>query len=344
MRLPHPRGPLSAAVIDAVREADTGPLASLPPVEGDDVWAADAQLALWVAYELHYRGFDDRAAAGVEWDPGLLAWRRDVEAVFETAVRRLVEPDVAAVRDLPDADSRLTTLIDSIDGPPLSRHLQRRADREQVVDFLRERSLYHLKESDPSAFVLPRLDGRAKVALAELLYDEYGGGRPQRLHSALYAEAIRACGLDPSYGAYVDTVSAATLASNNVMSLFGLHHRLRGASLGHLAAFEATSTDPSRRIAAGVERVGLGGAVADYFHEHVEADAVHEQVVLGDICGALVEDQPALTDDVLLGAAACLVLDGAANADLMRRWGVLDGGPTLVPAPRCAGEDREQVA
>ena len=54
----------------------------------------------------------------------------------------------------------------------------------------RVRSVYHLKEADPSAWVLPRLTGPAKAALAELLYDEYGGGRAERLHAGLFARGM----------------------------------------------------------------------------------------------------------------------------------------------------------
>ena len=39
----------------------------------------DLQLALWVMYELHYRGFDG-VADGWEWDPDLLRLRRDLAA------------------------------------------------------------------------------------------------------------------------------------------------------------------------------------------------------------------------------------------------------------------------
>jgi pyrroloquinoline quinone (PQQ) biosynthesis protein C len=202
----------------------------------------------------------------------------------------------------------------------VARHLQREATREEVVDFLRQRSLYHLKESDPHAFVVPRLDGRAKVALAELQYDEYGAGRPDRLHAQLFADALEACGLDSTYGAYVDEVPGHTLAVNNVMSLLALQRRLRGAALGHLAAFEATSSVPCRRIAAGIERVGLPDVVAAYFHEHVEADAVHEHVAMRDICGSLVEDHPDLRRDVLFGVAACLYLDVLAAEALLSTW------------------------
>lgn len=316
MLLPASRGPVSAAVIDAARGGD----ATVPPHDGDDLHGADTQLALWVVYELSYRGFDD-AADDAEWDLRLVAWRRGVETAIEAGLRRRTADDVAVAREASDdLVGQLRALVAHVDGPPLARFLQRSATRDQVLEFLTERSVYHLKESDPHAFVLPRVDGPAKVALAELLYDEYGGGRPERLHSLLYADALRSCGIDATYGAHVADASGPTLLSNNVMSLLGLQRRLHGASLGHLAAFETTSTDPCRRIAAGIERVGLPEAAAAYFHEHVEADAVHEQVVLTDICANAVDADPSLRDDVLFGAAVCLRVDADAGAALMDRW------------------------
>ena len=109
----------------------------------------------------------------------------------------------------------------------------------------------------------------------------------------MYGDALEAAGLDRTYGAYIDDVSALSLACTNVMTMFGLNRRLRGAAMGHLAAFEASSSVPSRKIAGGIARVGLPDAVAAYFHEHVEADAVHEHVASSDICGALVAAEPA---------------------------------------------------
>ena len=100
----------------------------------------------------------------------------------------------------------------------------------------------------------------------------------------------------------------------------GLSRRLRGAALGHLAAFETTSSVPCRRIAGGIERLGLPEVTAAYFHEHVEADAVHEQVAIRDICGGLVDEHPELRRDVLFGVAACLHLDVLAAEGLLERW------------------------
>ena len=296
--LPQPRGPLSEAVQRRLIGLPTA-TSTWPPIP-EDPFGDDAQLGLWMLYELHYRGFADVPDV-LEWDPELLSLRAALEAPFEETLRRLAAPYVTdALAGSEDLVEQVQSVVEAVEVAPLAAYLQRHATREQVLHFLAERSVYHLKESDPHSFVLPRIDGRAKVALAELQYDEYGAGRPDRLHARLYADALAAAGLRTGYAAYVDQVGAETLAVNNVMSLFGLHRRLRGAALGHLAAFESTSSMPCRRIAAGAERVGLPPAVAAYFDEHVEADAVHEQVAVRDICGSLVAAQPELREDVLL--------------------------------------------
>ncbi|HEX4977318.1 MAG TPA: iron-containing redox enzyme family protein [Nocardioides sp.] len=326
MRLPLERGPVSTAVVGALAgggAVDERPLlAHLDrlPEDHDTVLDDDLQLALWTLYELHYRGFDEVDDAR-EWDPDLLRLRASLESRFEHDLRCRTRADVgAALAAAPEVFEQVETLAARVDGPSLARFVQREATHEQFLELMMARSLYHLKESDPTSFTLPRVDGPAKVALAELQYDEYGGGRPDRLHAGLFAEALRGCGLDATYGAYVDLTPAHTLAVNNAMSLFGLHRRLRGASLGHLGAFEMTSSLPCRRYAQGIRRLGLPEVVADYYDEHVEADAVHEQVALRDICGRLVADEPALHDDVLFGAATCLRLEEVSATQTLSAW------------------------
>ena len=101
-----------------------------------------------------------------------------------------------------------------------------------------------------------------------------------------------ALGLDSRYGAYVDHLPAVTLATVNLMSLFGLHRRLRGAIVGHLALFEMTSSVPNRRYANGLRRLGFDGDAAEFYDEHVVADAVHENVAAVDLAGGLAQAGP----------------------------------------------------
>src|SRR3712207_5344992 len=104
------------------------------------------------------------------------------------------------------------------------------------------------------------------------------------------------------------------------MSLFGLHRRLRGATVGHLAAFEMTSSLPNRMYGNGFRRLGYDEDVTWYFDEHVEADAVHEQIAARDLAGGLIESEPELLDDLLFGAAACLTVDGWVADHMFDAW------------------------
>jgi hypothetical protein len=200
----------------------------------------------------------------------------------------------------------------------LSRFLERRADLGQWREFLTHRSVYQLKEADPHAFGIARLPGRAKVALAEIEADEFGGGMPDRMHAALFAKTLRAVGLDDTLGAYLDTAPACTLAHLNVMSLLALHRRWRGALVGHLAAFEMTSSIPNRRYGNGLRRLGFDVDATDYFDAHVEADAVHEQIAAHDLAGGLVADEPELAGDVVFGVRVALALDARLSGHLLR--------------------------
>jgi hypothetical protein len=154
----------------------------------------------------------------------------------------------------------------------------------------------------------------------ELQYDEYGDGDPNRLHHHLFARGMDAVGLRSEYGAYVDDALPETLELNNAVSLFGLHRRLRGAAMGHLAAFEMTSSLPSRKMVQGLDRLGLAGPMSAYYDEHVEADAIHEHLAAQDICGTLAEDEPDQAADILFGAWTCLDLEARFATALLEQW------------------------
>jgi Iron-containing redox enzyme len=322
MQLPKPRGPLSAALSTDLRaglaiSADTLTAAEqLVAGVADPLTDDDLQLSLAICYELHYRGFDDVDDAW-EWDPELLRLRALLEQRHLTALRDLVgEP---AVTDGP-VDQQLSALIAADDGPSLSRYLARHGTVEEWQEYLTLRSVYHLKEGDPHTWAIPRLAGRAKAAMVEIQADEYGGGSAERMHSRLFAGMMRDLGLDDGYGALWDDAPAVAFTSVNTMSLFGLHRASRGACLGHLAAVEMTSSEPSRRYSSGLRRLGFGVGTTVFYDEHVEADAVHEQIAAVDMCGSLVAEDPSLAADVLFGAQCSLALDGLTAGHLLGAW------------------------
>jgi hypothetical protein len=312
--LPKPRGPLSASVFDALRMMPSEPV---PRLDVEPESLEDGSVTLWALHELSYRGFDD-VDDRAELDPELV---RVVLRLEDDLERRLRDrwpgpPEGVAL------EGGFFDWVAAHDGPSLARFVQTDATEDQVLDLLRARSVYHLKEADPTTWVIPRLPTAPQAALVELQYDEYGVGDPHRLHAHLFARGMEASGLRPERGAYVDEACTEVLEQNNALSMFGLRRRLRGAAVGHLAAFEATSSMPSRRMIQGLERLGFPDEIQGYYREHVEADAVHEQVALRDVCVALVREEPTLAADVWFGAWACLALEDATAQRLLRSWGV----------------------
>jgi hypothetical protein len=273
--LPSPRGPVSELLLNRLPDAPHS-IPRLVPAPSDDPLAdEDLQLALYLCYELSYRGLpgvDD----GWEWEPSLLALRRELECLFESA---LVDAVPRPPQPVPptDIDLVLRAIADE-EGPSLSSYVKVSATLDEVREFVVHRSAYQLKEADPHSWAIPRLAGAPKAALIEIQNDEYGRGRVEWIHAELFGRAMRALGLDPEYGAYLEVIPGVTLATVNLMSLFGLHRRWRGAIVGHLALFEMTSSIPNRRYAEGLRRLGFEGEATLFFDEHVTADAVHEAI------------------------------------------------------------------
>ncbi|MCI4659360.1 iron-containing redox enzyme family protein [Cryobacterium zhongshanensis] len=318
-------------VLDGFEALAAGALGRAPDVLVDD----DLQLTLFLLYRLHYDGVVPGDEEW-EWHPEILAARVVLERGFEAALRGSAPrpPLPAATRD--DVARALFTLTGHEHNPGLALFVARAASRQQAVEFLVHRSVYALREADPYAWGIPRLSGRSKSALIEILADEYGDERVERMHSVLFETALLSAGLEGDYDASIDTVPAITLASLNAISMFGLNRRLRGALVGHLAAFEMTSTIPSRLYSDGFQRLGFDDSVARYFDVHVESGFAREQSACRDLAGSLAEDDPEAVGDIMFGASVFLSLDDRQSAHLLGSWA--DGYSSLRSDARATAE------
>ncbi|MFD7666510.1 iron-containing redox enzyme family protein [Streptomyces sp. NPDC059788] len=313
MKRPPARGDLSAAVVSALEEPPgTVSLPDHRAAAAADPYGDDLQLALALCYELHYRGFD-AVPDTWEWDPELLRFRAALEHAFLGALQA-----DAPAQD--DPDVLLDGLLVEPDGGGVSHFLRDEGEYWQLREYAAQRSLYHLKEADPHLWVVPRLWGPAKAAMMAVEYDELGAGRAERVHARLFADLMADLGLDPAYGRYLGACARQMLAVNNLMSLFGLHRVHRGALVGHFAWVEVTSSPGSRRLAQAMERLEAGPAAVHFYSEHVEADAVHEQVVRHQVVKGLLREEPALAPDVAFGIAATGLLEDRLGERLLSAW------------------------
>jgi hypothetical protein len=287
-----------------------------------------------LCFGLHYDGFvavDERW----EWNPSLLAVRARLEEQFldglpRTETARQTGPEAV---DSPDAlVARVEQTLRAAHGPSLSTYLLEDGSYEQLREFVIHRSIYQRKEADPHTWVIPRLRGRAKSACVRLQCDEYGNGDPGRSHAELFATTMEAFDLDPTPGAYVDLVPAATLATDNLVSLLGLQRRWRGALVGHLAAFEMTSVIPMARYEKAVRRY-LPAPAAEFYKVHVAADAVHAELAADELLTGLVETDPDAARNVTFGVRSLLAVEEQFTDHLLSAW--RDGRSSLrtVDAP-----------
>ena len=326
--LPEPRGELTEQLL-AHLPTQGVPLAWTSPSDLED-----RELALYLLYELAYRGLPG-VDPDAEWRPDLIAIRRELEDDLEQALFSVVGPPSDGCEP-EEMDLALRAIADADNSPSLSRYVERKATLEQLLEFMVHRSAYQLKEADPHSFALPRLYGPPKAAMVEIQADEYGGGKPARMHAQLFADAMEAVGLDHTYGAYLDHIPGVALATVNLMSMLGLRRRWRGACVGHLALFEMTSSIPNGRYARGLRRLGLDAATP-FFDEHVEADSVHENIAAVDMAGGLARQEPSLAKDILWGARALVHVEGRWSAALVEAF---EAGRSSLRVPLAAAGSR----
>jgi len=325
--LPSPRGPITERLLDHL----VGPpheLASWPDPPDDPLTGDDSGLALYLCYELHYQGLPGVDEAW-EWEPTLLRERQRLERALEDRLAEVIGPaplgvspaaTVMALRDLAGADG----------GPSLSTHVEERGTLTELRELAIHRSAYQLKEADPHTWGIPRLTGGSKAALVDIQYGEYGDGQPQRMHATLFATTMRDLGLDDRYGAYLDRLPGITLTTTNVISMFGLHRRRRGALLGHLALFEMCSVVPMGRYARAFRRLGLPERAIAFYDEHVIADERHQHVAIEDLVCGLLRLEPELGGDIIHGARTLAAVEAAFADQVLDAWA--RGTTSLRPA------------
>ena len=100
-----------------------------------------------------------------------------------------------------------------------------------------------------------------------------------------------------------------------------------------------TSALPNRRYGNALRRLGFDAEATDFYDEHVEADAVHENIAAYDLAGGLARQEPELAADILFGARALLFLEDRFGQAPARGLG---GRPDL--AASAAGQRRDLTA
>ena len=132
---------------------------------------------------------------------------------------------------------------------------------------------------------------------------------------------MEALGLDARYGAYLDALPAVTLATVNLLSVFGTSRRWLGACVGHPALFEMTSVGPMGRYADAVRRLTGSDAAARFYDVHVVADEHHQRLAAEQMVVPFAAAEPDQARGVVFGAKALAgVVEGRLTDHLLAHW------------------------
>lgn len=312
--LPEPRGPVSEWLVAHL--GGHGPTTQARPDPIDDpLDGDDTHVSLCALYELAYRGIEG-VDESFEWHPDLLRLRASLERRFAAALVEAVGP-LPNVDDVPAFLQDLTT---PSDGPSLAQACERDPNLIRFQEQAVHRAFWQLKEADPHSWAIPRLAGRPKAALVEIQADEYGNGVERDIHAELYALTLERLGLSSAYNTYLEAWPGCTLATVNLVSMFGLHRRWLGALAGHLAVFEMTSTNTMDSYATALRSLGFDTWTCLFYDTHVVADAHHQMVAAHELVGGLLEQEPHRADDVVFGALAIEQVEGRLTEHVLTSW------------------------
>ncbi len=170
------------------------------------------------------------------------------------------------------------------------------ASLDQLRRIVAQRSLFFLREPDPWIYAVPTLSGVAKAGLIDLLLDEYGWGKLERMHSSIYAKAMESLGLVSERDHYEIDASPEYLATLNHQWMCALDGSLSRRLIGTIYLTEADSPGAMGNYLAAWERLGVADPdVIEFYALHVEADENHRAVALDEVVLPICEAEGAET-------------------------------------------------
>ena len=181
---------------------------------------------------------------------------------------------------------------------PLFDWLAEQASRQQLRLFLTQEAAGEAGFEDLLAYTQVKLPVQAKLECARNFWDEMGHGRPAAMHGPMLARMVSDLNLHPA----IDATVWESLALSNAMVGLATTRRYAYQAIGALGVIELTAPERARKVARGMQRLGLDGRTRAYFELHAVLDVAHARSWIAEVIRPLIEATPACAPFIAEGA------------------------------------------
>lgn len=181
---------------------------------------------------------------------------------------------------------------------PLFDWLAQKATMVQMRWFLTQEVAGEAGFEDLVALTQVKLPVQAKLECARNYWDEMGHGRESGMHGPMLERMVRELDLQPT----IDTTVWESLALGNTMLAMAMTRRYTYHALGALGVIELTAPGRVKKVADGMNRLGMNSHMRAYFNLHAVLDISHSRAWIKEIIGPLVEADPSCAQFLAEGA------------------------------------------
>lgn len=231
---------------------------------------------------------------------------RQAEGLFLEALRGEVAPMLPDPAF--DTDRFITWFEALVNTGPGQQHalfdwLAEHATRHQLRLFLAQEAAGEAGFEDLLAYTLVKLPEQAKLECARNFWDEMGRGRAAGMHGPMLARMVSDLNLHPA----IDDTVWESLALSNTMVGLATTRRYAYQAIGALGVIELTAPERARKVALGMQRLGLDGHTRAYFELHAVLDVAHARSWIAEVIRPLIEATPMCAPFIAEGALMRLV-------------------------------------
>lgn len=207
-----------------------------------------------------------------------------------------------AVRDFSDWIADLVQGHSSYDVHPLYYFLRDEANFDMMREFTIQETPLEMLFGDIVALMMPGVYGGIKVELVKNFWDEVGHADDAKVHRNLRANLMRQLSIQPDfYESDVHVFVREELSLINMYFAMAMNRPKLIQLVGVMLATELMIPGRFEYLIAGWKRLGLTNEAIAYLTEHVSVDAKHSQDWLNKVVNPMLEHNPDVMGELVLG-------------------------------------------